>query len=91
MKESALSEDMGPEQKTYRFQMMWEPSMIEQIDDYCFANRIRTRAEGVRSLIKRGLGETGVDSDGAEGLATQSPVAGSNSAALASGASITNG
>lgn len=38
--------------------------------------------------IERHLGA--LDSDGAEGLATTSPVAGYNNAALASGASITS-
>lgn len=43
------------EGKTVKFQMMLEPSMAETVDDWGFANRIRTRAEAIRSLIKKGL------------------------------------
>lgn len=41
--------------KTVRLPVMMEPSMIEQIDDWSFDNRVRTRAGAVRRLILKGL------------------------------------
>jgi metal-responsive CopG/Arc/MetJ family transcriptional regulator len=43
------------EAKTVKFQMMLEPSIAEAVDDWSFTNRVRTRAEAIRRLIKAGL------------------------------------
>ena len=43
------------ELKTVRLQVMVSPSELEAIDDWAFANRIRSRGEAVRRLIEAGL------------------------------------
>lgn len=45
------------EAKTVRFPMMVEPSLIERIDEWSFSNRVRTRSEAVRLLVRKGLSE----------------------------------
>lgn len=45
----------GTERKTERFPVMFERTLLSEIDDFLFENRIRTRAEAVRFLIRRGL------------------------------------
>lgn len=44
-----------PERKECRLQIMFEPSLIGQIDDYRFSHRIGGRAAAIRALIKSGL------------------------------------
>lgn len=41
--------------KTERFALMFSKPMIEQIDDWGIARRIRTRAETIRSLVRIGI------------------------------------
>ena len=41
--------------------MLFEKNMIEVIDNWSFANRVRTRAEAIRQLIDRGLRQTPAD------------------------------
>jgi len=41
--------------KTERVPIMFDPEMLKRLDDYSFENRIRTRAEAVRSLIIKGM------------------------------------
>lgn len=48
---------MKKEPKDQRIPLMMESTLVDQIDDYRFANRIATRAEAVRSLIKKALPE----------------------------------
>jgi hypothetical protein len=38
-----------------KFQMMMKPSFADAVDDWRFANRIGSRAEAIRLLVKRGL------------------------------------
>ncbi len=47
--------DSDAEAKTEKFQMMWGKSTLEAVDEYGFANRIRTRAEAIRRLVRIGL------------------------------------
>lgn len=46
---------MSDEHKTIKFQLMLSPSEAEQIDDWGFKNRIRTRAEAIRRLCQIGM------------------------------------
>ena len=41
--------------KTERIPIMFDRELVERIDDYSFAARIRTRSEAVRHLIREGL------------------------------------
>ncbi|MBB5044034.1 hypothetical protein [Shinella fusca] len=41
--------------KTERFQMLMDKSTLNAVDDWGFANRVRTRAEAIRKLIRMGL------------------------------------
>lgn len=43
------------EKKTVRVQVVMAPSEVEQIDDWGFRNRIRSRSEVVRRLLLAGL------------------------------------
>lgn len=46
---------MQKEAKEARIPLMMEPSLVERIDTYRFANRIGSRAEAVRKLIREAL------------------------------------
>lgn len=50
-----LEKSMQKESKDARIPLMMEPSLVERIDTFRFGNRIATRAEAVRQLIKAGL------------------------------------
>jgi len=41
--------------KTERITTMMTPSDVKTLDDWAFANRIRSRGEAIRRLIERGL------------------------------------
>ncbi len=41
--------------KSERFQMLMDKPTLAAVDDWGFANRIRTRAEAIRQLIQAGL------------------------------------
>jgi hypothetical protein len=43
------------EMKTERITTMMTPSEVKVIDDWAFANRIRSRGEAIRRLIEAGL------------------------------------
>lgn len=43
------------EKKTLKFQMMMSPQEADQLDDWMFQNRVRSRAEAIRQLWQRGL------------------------------------
>lgn len=43
------------ETKTERLHLLISPSELDAIDDWRFENRIATRAEAVRRLVKIGL------------------------------------
>jgi len=44
--------------KTERFQMLMDKSTLSAVGDWSFANRVRTRAEAIRELIRIGLAES---------------------------------
>jgi hypothetical protein len=46
---------MTDEMKTERVTTMMSPSEVKSIDDWAFANRIRSRGEAIRQLIGAGL------------------------------------
>lgn len=46
---------MEKEVRYARIPIMMEPALVERIDTFRFSNRIGTRAEAVRQLIKAGL------------------------------------
>lgn len=47
--------DMADEKKTLKFQMMMTPAEAEILDDWMFANRVRSRAEAIRRLWQMAL------------------------------------
>lgn len=46
---------MTDDKKTLKFQMMMSPQEAEQLDDWMFKNRLRSRAEAIRRLCQIGL------------------------------------
>jgi len=46
---------MKIEMKTERITTMMTPSELNAVDDWAFANRIRSRGEAIRRLIEKGL------------------------------------
>ena len=42
-------------QKTERVTLLGEPEFVTRVDDWSFANRVRTRAEAIRQLVEKGL------------------------------------
>src|SRR5687768_2037371 len=46
---------MTDELKTERITTMMTPSEVQALDDWAFANRIRSRGEAIRRLIEAGL------------------------------------
>lgn len=47
--------EVGMLKRTVRVPMMMEPTMVEKIDNWSFAKRIRTRAEAIRQLVQVGM------------------------------------
>jgi len=45
------------EAKTIKFQMMLEPSLAAALDDWSWRNRVRSRAEAIRQLVRKELSE----------------------------------
>jgi len=43
------------EKKTLKFQMMMSPADARLLDDWMFANRLRSRAEAIRRLVRLGI------------------------------------
>ncbi|HTM78988.1 MAG TPA: hypothetical protein VL133_15350 [Devosia sp.] len=43
------------ETKSIKFQLMLSPSEAEQIDNWMFANRLKSRAEAIRQLCEIGM------------------------------------
>ena len=51
-----MSDDTkSDEQKTHRFNMFLSPSEMKAIDEWAWANRIRSKSEAVRLLVQMGL------------------------------------
>lgn len=46
---------MGKELKTERIALLMAEAEVKAIDDWSFANRIRSRGEAIRRLIELGL------------------------------------
>ena len=46
---------MADDKKTLKFQMMMTPAEAEQLDDWMFTNRVRSRAEAIRRLWQLAL------------------------------------
>lgn len=54
--EHPMTDDQEPkENKTERVQVLMTPSEVETIDDWSFANRIRSRSEAIRRLCQIGF------------------------------------
>lgn len=51
----AIVTSMTTELKTERVQIVISPSELKAIDDWSFANRIRSRSEAIRQLLELGL------------------------------------
>ena len=49
---------MSDEKKDQRIPVMMTAAEVKAIDDWSFANRIRSRGEAVRQLVKKGLGRS---------------------------------
>ncbi|MDX0622433.1 hypothetical protein GOD54_21265 [Sinorhizobium medicae] len=43
--------------KTERVPIMFDPALLRRVDDYSSQHRIRTRAETIRQLVTKGMGE----------------------------------
>ena len=43
------------ESRSVRINLMLTPGEVNAIDDWSFANRVRTRSEAIRTLIQRGM------------------------------------
>lgn len=48
---------MADDKKTLKFQMMMSPSEAQELDDWMFKNRVRSRAEAIRRLCRIALTE----------------------------------
>ena len=44
-----------PEKKTERIQVVMAPSDVEAVDDWSFANRVRSRSDAIRRLVHLGI------------------------------------
>jgi hypothetical protein len=55
------------ERRTERIPLLMTPSEVKALDDWAFANRIRSRGEAIRRLIKVGLSKTPTDASPAGG------------------------
>ena len=45
----------GEERKTIRIPVLMTPSELSALDDWAFANRVRSRGEAIRRLIEAGI------------------------------------
>lgn len=45
----------GKERKTIRIPVLMTPSELRALDDWAFANRVRSRGEAIRRLIEAGI------------------------------------
>ena len=58
----------GEERKTIRIPVLMTPSELSALDDWAFANRVRSRGEAIRRLVQAGM-----KSLGAKGAAAAQP------------------
>jgi len=47
-----------PEQKTERFNLFMSPSEMKAIDDWAWENRVRSKSEALRQLVRIGIEAT---------------------------------
>ncbi len=66
---------MQTEAKTERFQLMFQPSLVERIDEWGWERRIRTRAETIRVLVEKGLEATASEMAAGNGPRKANPAA----------------
>lgn len=59
MRRSSLAPTQPVEESTKAIHMLFETSLIKEIEDYRFQNRYPTRVEAIKALIKLGLGKGG--------------------------------
>jgi metal-responsive CopG/Arc/MetJ family transcriptional regulator len=45
----------GTEKRSFRLNMLFEPSELKELDDFRYAARIPSRSEAIRTLMKLGL------------------------------------
>jgi metal-responsive CopG/Arc/MetJ family transcriptional regulator len=45
----------GKEKKSFRLNMMFEPSELEELDNFRYSAHIPSRSEAIRMLIKLGM------------------------------------
>ena len=45
----------GEERKTIRIPVLMTPSELSALDDWAFANRVRSRGEAIRRLVQAGM------------------------------------
>ena len=57
------------EMKTERIPVMFDKPLVADVDDFMFANRIRTRAEAIRTLVRAGLTTRAENQKGTEAAA----------------------
>lgn len=43
------------EQKSIKFQLMLEPSLAHEIEEWGWQNRMRSKADAIRYLVRKGL------------------------------------
>lgn len=65
---------MPHEAKTERVQLLMSRSEVAAIDDYGWRNRIRTRAEAIRQLVKLGMQSETTKADVVEALESATDV-----------------
>jgi hypothetical protein len=70
-----------PEIKTERVTTMMAPSEVKTIDDWAFANRIRSRSEAIRRLIEAGLAAKPVEPGGSNPGSARKPASADKSTA----------
>lgn len=45
----------GKEKKSFRLNMLFEPSELEELDDFRYTARLPSRSEAIRYLMKLGM------------------------------------
>lgn len=65
---------MPHEAKTERVQLLMSRSEVAAIDDYGWRNRIRTRAEAIRQLVKLGMQSETTKADVVEAMESATDV-----------------
>ena len=48
-----MEEDMGDEKRTVRVPLLLTPEEAKELDDWQFTNRLRTRSDALREMMRR--------------------------------------